>query len=46
MKKSTWYRFVWEDGSVSVCRGYSKTEMYWQVKNHGKLISKTVEGYF
>lgn len=41
-----WYRFVWSDGTVSICKGYDKAEMQAMVRNHGKLVSKTLEGCF
>jgi hypothetical protein len=43
MAKAKWYRWTFEDGTVSICKGYSKTELYWEVKRHGKLISKVLE---
>ena len=46
MSKNTWYRFEWEDGTVTIARGYSANEMRVQVRNHGKLILKTLEGYY
>ena len=43
MKKAYWYRWVWANGLVTICKGYDRTEMYWMVKNNGALISKTRE---
>lgn len=40
MKKPYFYKFFWEDGTITICRGYDRTEMYWEVKKHGKLIKK------
>lgn len=40
MKKYNWYRFTFEDGTVTICRGYSRQEMAVEVRKHGKLISK------
>lgn len=42
MKKTVFYKFFWEDGTITICRGYSKAEMYWEVQRHGKLIRKEI----
>ena len=42
MAKATWYRFIWADGTVTICRGYNKTEKTNMERKHGKLISKTL----
>lgn len=34
-----WYRFTWEDGSVTISRGYNKEELEKMTRNHGKLMS-------
>ena len=46
MKKSKWYRYTWEDGTVSTTRGYDNTEMLAQIRKHGKLISKVFAGCY
>ena len=46
MKKYKWHRFVWADGTESICRGYSRQEMAVEVRKHGKLIAKIYEGTF
>ena len=43
MRKSKWFRFVFEDGFCCICRGFSKIEMAVIVKEHGKLVSKILE---
>lgn len=35
-----WYQFTFADGYVSICRGYSKSEMVNEVRKHGKLLEK------
>lgn len=46
MAKCNWYRFTFEDGTITLCRGYDRTEMYHMIRKHGKLISKVLEGRF
>lgn len=43
MAKTIWYRFIWEDGTVTITRGYDRTEMYHMVRKHGKLVNKIRE---
>lgn len=38
--KKTWYKWIWEDGMISYCGGYDRTEMSAMVRKHGKLLSK------
>lgn len=45
MAKAKWYRWVWEDGTVSICRGFDRIEKAAMEREHGKLISKTLENY-
>ena len=42
-KKSTWYRFTFEDGYVAVCRGMSAQERKVEEAKHGKIVSKVKE---
>lgn len=39
-KRIPWYRWTWEDGYVSICKGFSPVEMKWEVIKHGKCINK------
>ena len=34
-----WYRFTWEDGSVTISHGYNKEELAKMTHDHGRLIS-------
>ena len=43
MAKAKWYRWTWADGTVTICRGYDRTEKASMERNHGKLISKMLE---
>jgi hypothetical protein len=43
MAKAKWYRWTWADGTVTICRGYDRTEKASMERNHGKLISKVLE---
>ena len=43
MAKAKIYKFTWEDGTVTICRGYDRTEKENMVRKHGKLISKVAE---
>ena len=43
MAKAKRYRWTWADGTVTICRGYDRTEKASMERNHGKLISKTLE---
>ena len=38
-KSMKWYRFTWEDGSVTISRGYNKEELEKMTRDHGKLMS-------
>lgn len=42
-KKETWYRFMFADGYISICRGMSAQELSVEEAKHGKLIYKTAE---
>lgn len=46
MAKCKWYRFLFEDGTVTICRGYDRTEMENMVRKHGKLINKVLDGRY
>ena len=46
MKTYKWYRFVFESGHVSICRGMSKHELKVAESKYGKLISKTLDGIY
>lgn len=46
MRKCKWYWFTFEDGYRCCVRGLSKAEMFQAVANHGKLISKVLEGVY
>ena len=37
-----WYKWFWQSGLVTICKGYSKTEMQVMERKEGKLISKQV----
>lgn len=45
MRKVKWYRYTFEDGCISIVRGYSKHELAVEVHKHGRLISKVFEGW-
>ena len=42
MAKAKWYKWIWQDGTISYGCGYDKTEKAIMEKRHGKLISKTL----
>lgn len=43
MKKETWYKFTFADGTVEYCRSLSKQELKTEELKHGKLLSKERE---
>ena len=38
--KKQWYKWIWQDGTVTICRGYDKVEKAAMERNHGKLLCK------
>ena len=42
MAKKVWYRWEWEDGTVSICRGYNKLERQVMERHHGRLLYKCI----
>jgi hypothetical protein len=43
MKKNIWYKFYWENGMITICKGYSKHEMKVCESKYGKLVKKVFE---
>lgn len=39
-KKETWYRFVFADGYVSICRGMSAQELSVEEAKHGRAVRR------
>ena len=35
-----WYKWIWANGVVTICKGYSKSEMRHAEKVNGKLLKK------
>ena len=46
MKKYQWYRYIFEDGHVEICKGMSRLELNVENRKHGKLIDIKYEGEF
>lgn len=34
-----WYKYTWEDGTITVAGGYDKTELANMIRDHGRLLS-------
>ena len=46
MEKFEWYRYVFEDGYVMICRGMSRLELDVENRKHGELKDIKFEGEF
>lgn len=33
-----WKKYIFTDGTVVICKGYSKSELKWAEYHHGKLL--------
>jgi hypothetical protein len=33
-----WYKWFWQDGTVTICKGYDKVERASEERQHGKLL--------
>ena len=42
MAKAKWYKWTWTDGTVTICRGYDRTEKAAMERQHGKLVGKAL----
>lgn len=41
--KTKWYKFTWEDGIITIARGYDRTEMQALIRKHGQLVARQEE---
>lgn len=46
MRTYKWYRYTFEDGTVSITRGMDKAELNAAIRKHGKLVSKVYDGTY
>ncbi len=44
-KRIPWFRWEFEDGYVTICRGYSPQEMKVEISKHGKCVNKIFYGW-